>query len=196
MNSTPGLKENEADSDPLKQFQRWFDDARASGLPLPEAMTLATSTPDGKPAARMVLLKQVDERGFVFFTNYQSPKARDIAVNPEAALLFFWPQPERQVRVEGSVTQLPAAESDEYFQSRPRESQIGAHASPQSDVIENRESLEKRFAEYEQLYRDRRVDRPAHWGGYVVRPERIEFWKGRTGRLHDRALYERLSGGS
>ncbi len=196
MNSTPGLKENEADSDPLKQFQRWFDDARASGLPLPEAMTLATSTPDGKPAARMVLLKQVDERGFVFFTNYQSPKARDIAVNPQAALLFFWPQLERQVRVEGSVTQLPAAESDEYFQSRPRESQIGAHASPQSDVIENRESLEKRFAEYEQLYRDRRVDRPAHWGGYVVRPERIEFWKGRPGRLHDRLLYERLAGGS
>jgi pyridoxamine 5'-phosphate oxidase len=194
--SGDGLDEVNADADPLKQFQRWFAEAGAAGLPLPEAMTLATATADGKPSARMVLLKQVDARGFVFYTNYESPKARNLETNPVAALLFFWPQLERQVRIEGSVSRVSAAESDEYFQTRPRESQIGAHASPQSEVIANRELLERRFAELEEIYLDRAVDRPSHWGGYLLTPARIEFWKGRPGRLHDRLLYERQADGT
>ena len=137
MTSTPhiGLDEHEVDASPINQFRRWFDEAKAAGLPLPEAMTLATTTSDGKPAARLVLLKQVDQAGFVFYTNYRSPKARDLETNPFAALVFYWPQLDYQVRVEGSVTRTSTAESDEYFQTRPRESQIGAHASPQSEVI-------------------------------------------------------------
>jgi pyridoxamine 5'-phosphate oxidase len=185
-----GLDENNAEADPLRQFQHWFDDARASGLPLPEAMTLATATKDGRPSARLVLLKQADGRGFVFYTNYDSQKARELDENPNAALVFFWPQLERQVRVEGGVTRVSAAESDEYFQTRPRESQLGALASPQSEVISGRDFLQQRFEELEEFYRDREIERPAHWGGYRLQPERIEFWKGRPGRLHDRLLYE------
>lgn len=198
MNPTPhiGLDEREADPNPIKQFRRWFDEAIAAGLPLPEAMTLATTSSDGKPAARLVLLKQVGEEGFVFYTNYHSPKARDLETNPFAALVFYWPQLDYQVRVEGSVTRTSPSESDEYFQTRARESQLGAHASPQSEVIASREILEQRFAELEQLYRDRIIERPAHWGGYIVKPERIEFWKSRPGRLHDRILYELQSDGS
>jgi len=190
------LDEKTADPDPLKQFQRWFDEARARVSQLPEAMTLATATTDGKPSARLVLLKQVDERGFVFYTNYRSSKARDLEANPFAALVFYWPQLERQVRVEGTVTRTSAAESDKYFQSRPRDSQIGALASPQSEVIPNRDVLEQRLAELEEEYRGREVARPEHWGGYRLNPERIEFWKGRPGRLHDRFLYELQSDGS
>ncbi len=189
------LDERTADSDPFKQFQRWFDEARAKVSPLPEAMTLATATTDGKPSARLVLLKQVDERGFVFYTNYRSSKARDLEANPFAALVLYWPQLERQVRVEGTVTRTSAAESEEYFRTRPRDSQIGALASPQSEVIPNRDALDKRLAELETEYRDREVERPEHWGGYRLNPERIEFWKGRPGRLHDRLLYERQPDG-
>ncbi len=189
------LDERTADSDPFKQFQRWFDEARAKVSPLPEAMTLATATTDGKPSARLVLLKQVDERGFVFYTNYRSSKARDLEANPLAALVLYWPQLERQVRVEGTVTRTSAAESEEYFRTRPRDSQIGALASPQSEVIPNRDALDKRLAELETEYRDREVERPEHWGGYRLNPERIEFWKGRPGRLHDRLLYERQPDG-
>ena len=198
MNSTPpiGLDERAADPDPINQFRRWFDEAKAAGLPMPEAMTLATASNDGKPAARLVLLKEVDKDGFVFYTNYQSPKARDLETNPFAALTFYWPQLDYQVRIEGSVRRTSAAESDEYFQTRPRESQLGAHASPQSAVIPSRESLEQRFAELEEIYRDRVIERPPHWGGYRVRPERIEFWKSRPGRLHDRLRYERQADGS
>jgi pyridoxamine 5'-phosphate oxidase len=196
MNSSITLDEREVDPDPINQFRRWFDEAKAAGLPLPEAMTVATSSRDGKPSARLILLKQVDEEGFVFYTNYRSPKARDLEANPFAALVFYWPQLDYQVRIEGSVTRTSAAESDEYFQTRPRESQLGAHASPQSEVIESREILEQRLAELEQTYRDRIVERPAHWGGYVVKPERIEFWKSRPGRLHDRLLYERQADGT
>ena len=191
-----GLDENTADTDPLKQFQGWFDDARAAALPLPEAMTLATATKDGRPSARLVLLKQADEQGFVFYTNYGSQKARELDANSQAALVFYWPQLERQVRIEGSVSRVSPAESDHYFQTRPRESQIGALASPQSEVISGRDVLEQRFEELEEFYGDREIKRPDHWGGYRLKPDRIEFWKGRPGRLHDRLLYEVQADGS
>ncbi len=193
MTNNPGLDEKTIDRDPIKQFQLWFNDAIAAKLPLPEAMTLATATLDGKPSARMVLLKQVDEDGFVFFTNYNSAKAEQLDANPHAALVFYWSQLDRQVRVEGSVVRTSAQESCDYFRTRPRESQIGAWASAQSEVISSREALEQRAQEFEDLYRDREVDCPEHWGGYRLMPERIEFWKSRIGRLHDRILYERNS---
>ena len=201
MNESPNhisetLDEKTVAHDPLIEFQWWLDRAIAAGFPLPEAMTLATSTKEGKPSARLVLLKQADERGFVFFTNYESSKARDLDANPFAALVFYWPQLERQVRVEGTVARTSPAESDEYFKTRPRESQLGALASPQSKVVENREVLEQRFRELDELYRERAVERPAHWGGYRLAPQRIEFWKGRPGRLHDRILYERQADGT
>ena len=191
-----GLDEKEIDRDPIRQFQTWLDDAITANIPLAEAMTLATSTPDGRPAARMVLLKQVDQDGFVFFTNYRSAKARQLDANPYAALVFYWNLLERQVRVEGSVVRTSAEESREYFQTRPRESQIGAWASEQSEVIAGRDVLERRAQELETLYCDRDVDCPEHWGGYRLKPERIEFWKGRIGRLHDRILYELTSDGT
>lgn len=190
-----GLDEKTIDRDPIKQFQAWLDDAFAAKLPLAEAMTLATVTPDGKPVARMVLLKQVDHDGFVFYTNYNSAKARELDANPNAALVFYWTQLDRQVRVEGSVTRTSVEESREYFATRPRESQIGAWASEQSEVIASREVLEQRASELEQQYRDREIDCPEHWGGYRLQPERIEFWKSRIGRLHDRILYQREGDG-
>jgi pyridoxamine 5'-phosphate oxidase len=191
---TNGLDESLIDRDPIQQFQLWFNDAIAAQTYLPEAMTLATATPDGKPSARMVLLKQVDHDGFVFFTNYNSVKAAQLDANPFAALVFYWSKLDRQVRVEGSVVRTPAEESREYFRTRPRESQIGAWASAQSEVISGRNVLEQRAQELDQLYCDRDVDCPEHWGGYRLRPERIEFWKSRVGRLHDRILYQRGPG--
>jgi pyridoxamine 5'-phosphate oxidase len=191
-----GLDEKLIDRDPIKQFQTWFNDAIEARLPLPEAMTLATATPDGKPSARMVLLKQVDHKGFVFFTNYRSAKAGQLDANPYAALVFYWSQLDRQVRVEGSVTRTSAQESRDYFLTRPRESQIGAWASAQSEVISGRDVLEQRARELEGLYCDREIDCPEHWGGYRLKPERIEFWKSRVGRLHDRILYELQPDGS
>lgn len=185
-----GLNEHEIDRDPIRQFERWFDDAIAAKLPMPDAMTLATVTPDGRPTARMVLLKQVDAEGFVFFTNYNSNKAKQLEINPYAALVFYWSQLERQVRVEGKVSKTPAEESSAYFKTRPRESQIGAWASPQSEVVSAREVLEQRARELAEQYCDREIDCPAHWGGFRLVPDRIEFWKGRVGRLHDRILYE------
>jgi len=193
--SLEGLDEKTIDRDPIKQFQLWFDEAVAANLPLPEAMTLATATPGGKPSARMVLLKQVDEDGFVFFTNYTSAKAEQLDANPNAALVFYWSRLDRQVRVEGSVVRTSEEESRDYFRTRPRESQIGAWASAQSKVISSREVLEQRAQELEDQYRDREVDCPEYWGGYRLKPERIEFWKSRVGRLHDRILYEWGSGG-
>jgi pyridoxamine 5'-phosphate oxidase len=190
-----GLDENTIDRDPIKQFQLWFNDAIAAKLPMPDAMTLATATPDGKPSARMVLLKQVDGDGFVFFTNYQSEKAKQMDANPYAALVFYWSQLDRQVRVEGSVVRTSPQESRDYFRTRPRESQIGAWASPQSQAIARRDVLEQRAQELETLYCDREVDCPEHWGGYRLKPDRIEFWKSRIGRLHDRILYQRDGNG-
>lgn len=189
------LDEKLVDRDPIKQFQAWFDDAIAAKLPLPEAMNLATVTPEGRPSSRVVLLKQVDQKGFVFFTNYQSAKAQQLESNPYAALVFYWPQLDRQVRIEGKVERTSVAESAEYFQTRPRESQIGAWASPQSSVIAGREVLEERARELEEYYRDREIECPGHWGGYRLRADRIEFWKSRVGRLHDRILYELMSDG-
>lgn len=184
------LDEKTVDRDPIKLFRRWFDDALASGARLPDAITLATATKDGRPSARMVLLKQFDDRGFVFYTNYESQKARELDENPQAALVCYWVQLDRQIRVEGSVERISAEESDNYFRTRPRESQLGALASPQSQVIEGRDVLERRFRELDEEYRDRPVDRPERWGGYRLKPERIEFWCNRKGRLHDRILYE------
>jgi pyridoxamine 5'-phosphate oxidase len=194
--NSDSIDEKTVDRDPLKLFQRWLDEAIASGTHLPEAMTLATSTPDGKPSARLILLKGADERGFVFYTNYNSMKARELESNPQAALVFYWPQLERQVRVEGKVERTSDDESDAYFKTRPRESQIGALASPQSEVVPSREMLQQRVRELEELYSSREVERPAHWGGYRLSPERIEFWKGRAGRLHDRISYERQTDGT
>ncbi len=184
------LDEKLVERDPIRQFQLWFDEAVAAKLPMPEAMTLATATPEGRPSARMVLLKQVDDEGFVFFTNYHSAKAAQLESNPYAALVFYWNPLDRQVRVEGKVERTPAEESEQYFQTRPRESQIGAWASPQSSVIPGREVLEQRAQELEDYYRDREIECPGHWGGYRLRPDKIEFWKSRVGRLHDRILYE------
>jgi pyridoxamine 5'-phosphate oxidase len=190
-----GIDEKTVDRDPVTQFRRWFKEAQAAGLPMPEAMTLATATRDGKPSARLVLLKGIDERGFVFYTNYRSAKARDLDSNPQAALVFYWSKLDRQVRIEGSVERTSPEESQAYFKTRPRESQIGALASPQSEVISGREVLEQMAAELSERYGDREIDCPENWGGYRVIPNRIEFWKNRVGRLHDRILYERESDG-
>jgi pyridoxamine 5'-phosphate oxidase len=186
-----GIDEKTVDRNPVAQFRRWFDDAKATSLSLPESMTLCTAAPDGTPTGRVVLLKGVDDEGFVFYTNYRSAKARDLERNPKAALVFYWPQLDSQVRIEGSVERTSREESQAYFKTRPRESQIGAWASPQSEVISSREVLELRAAELEERYQDREVDCPEHWGGYRLIPKRIEFWKNRLGRLHDRILYER-----
>jgi len=190
------LDERTVEHEPIKQFRDWFDNALASGSRLPESMTLATATKDGQPSARVVLLKDVDERGFVFYTNYRSAKAKELDENPRAALVFYWLGLDRQVRVEGTVERVSDEESDEYFKTRPHESQIGALASPQSEVIHSREVLEKNFRDLDELYRDRSIDRPAHWGGYRLKPERVEFWQNRASRLHDRILYEREADGS
>ena len=196
MNHPTFLDETTVARDPITQFRRWFDDAIASGSRLPESMTLATATKDGRPAARVVLLKQVDAAGFVFYTNYRSAKAKELEANPQAALVFYWVGLDRQIRVEGRVERVSAALSDEYFKTRPRESQLGALASPQSEVIEGREVLEEQLRGLEQEYRDREVPRPAHWGGYRVKPDRVEFWENRSGRLHDRIVYDLQADGS
>jgi pyridoxamine 5'-phosphate oxidase len=184
------LSEKTASPDPVAQFTAWFDDARTAGLPEPNAMALATATADGRPSVRMVLLKEYDARGFVFYTNYGSRKGRELELNRHAALLFFWAVLQRQVRIEGEVERVTPEESAEYFHTRPRGSQVGAWASVQSEIV-TRADLEARVTEIEKEYEGREVPVPPFWGGFRVKPAAFEFWQGRTHRLHDRLRYVR-----
>ncbi|MBW4627261.1 MAG: pyridoxamine 5'-phosphate oxidase [Brasilonema octagenarum HA4186-MV1] len=190
------LSEKDVNSNPFIQFRQWFDQALAAQLPEPNAMTVATATVNGQPSARIVLLKGFDQRGFIFYTNYNSHKGQQLAENPQASLVFWWAELERQVRICGSVEKVSENESDEYFYSRPLNSRLGAWASEQSQVIKSREALEQRMQELQIQYQNQDVKRPQHWGGLRVIPTEIEFWQGRSNRLHDRLLYTRLDDGS
>jgi pyridoxamine 5'-phosphate oxidase len=183
------LEEADVAANPIDQFTRWWNEAVASQIDEVNAMTLATANAAGVPAARIVLLKGYNPNGFIFFTNYESDKGKNLAQNPHAALVFFWKELERQIRIEGTVEKVSAEESDRYFNSRPASSRIGAWASPQSAVIENRMVIEQNVERYSSIFANDSIERPDHWGGYIVKPRSIEFWQGRSSRLHDRIRY-------
>jgi pyridoxamine 5'-phosphate oxidase len=191
----PELRKSDVDLDPLRQFRRWFTEAEEAGLKAPQAMALATSTVEGKPSVRMVLLKGADEGGFVFFTGYVSRKAGELDANPHAALLFYWDELGRQVRIEGRVERVAGQESDAYFATRPRGAQLAAAASRQSAVIRDRAAIDERVAELDREHAGSDVRRPDHWGGYRLVPEAYEFWQHRDDRMHDRLRYRRDNGG-
>ena len=197
MKMFPALNKSDVDRNPIKQFAKWCDELRAHGVSEQDAisMTLATATRDGEPDARIVLLKSFDDTGFVFYTNYESRKGKELDENPRACLLFYWSNVWRQVRIEGSVDQVSEKESEDYFQTRPLGSKIGAWASNQSEVVESRAVLEQRYANLSERYGED-VPRPPHWGGYRIRPEVIEFWQGRDNRLHDRLRYRLQADGT
>jgi len=189
------LNEQDLTAEPLVMFSRWLQEAVNTGVTEPNAMTLATATTEGRPSARVVLLKEVNSEGFVFFTNYLSRKGRELLENPHAALVFDWHEMERQVRIEGRVEKLTAKESDDYFISRPENAKIGAWTSPQSKIVKDRSELDKLRKETEQRFAHKEIHRPDHWGGFLIRPTVIEFWQGRPDRMHDRIAYYKTEEG-
>lgn len=184
------LSVNQTATDPISQFRQWFSEAQKAEVPEPNAMTLSTVSAEGRPAGRIVLIKDINDEGFVFFTNYESRKGQEIEKNPFGALTFFWQPLERQVRLEGRLEKVAPAVSDTYFASRPRESQLGAWASPQSQEIQHRGMLEINEKNFEERFAGQEIPRPGHWGGYILLPDYAEFWQGRSSRLHDRIVYE------